>query len=171
MHACEPRICLHDNYNLLYVPHTNRCNSYVGRVHSYYQPQGLTLGPGCVQFRTVVHELGHAIGFFHEHSRYDRDDYIEVLSKNIRGGREGNFRKFSEGEADTLGYGYDYASIMHYSKRAFSTSYNNYTIRAKTPNIVFGDARELSPLDILKANRLYGCGKNSSIIIMVTIIL
>ena len=31
----------------------------------------------------TVHELGHALGFQHEHQRPDRDDHIEVLCANI----------------------------------------------------------------------------------------
>ena len=106
-----------------------------------------------------MHELGHAIGFFHEHTRHDRDEYIEVISNNIRDGAESNFHKFEEGQTDTLGYGYDYASVMHYSRTSFAKSFDLGSIRAKDPNIVFGQAQELSPLDILKSNRLYGCGK------------
>lgn len=36
---------------------------------------------------SLLHELGHTIGFFHEHTRPDRDDYVEVIRDNIMTGK------------------------------------------------------------------------------------
>ena len=68
-----------------------------------------------------------------------------------------NFNKVAAGTTNLLGYGYDYASIMHYDKDDFSANGKD-TIVAKDPSIPFGDAWELSPLDIAKTNNLYSCG-------------
>ena len=47
---------------------------------------------------------------------------------------------------------------MHYSRDAFTRDGSD-TIQSKDPSIPVGDARELSPLDIAKANALYNCGE------------
>ncbi len=54
--------------------------------------------------------------------------------------------------------------LWHDSKGAFRINRNVNTIVAKDEGIVFGIAQELSPLDIIKANTLYECGKKCSII-------
>ena len=108
--------------------------------------------------RIWIHELGHAIGFYHEHNRSDRNDNVNINDDSITDRYEGQFDKKSEGESNTLGLGYDHASIMHYSGDTFSHDGSD-TIQAKDPTIPVSDARELSPLDIVKTNVLYNCGE------------
>lgn len=59
------------------------CFSAIGRQGG---KQRLSVGEGCEYKGTVLHEIMHALGFFHEHSRTDRDDYIMVLWWNIEPG-------------------------------------------------------------------------------------
>ena len=121
------------------------------------QPQAITLGPGCLIFPTIVHEIGHAIGFYHEHSRPDRDAYVSVIEGNVFPGFLNAFSTIPNG--NTLNYGYDYASIMHYDPTTFAVPDTEAIVSSK-PKIHLGGAAELSPLDIAKANALYKCGKN-----------
>lgn len=59
------------------------CHSSIGRDTG---PQNLVLGSSCYYIGVILHELNHAVGFFHEQSRYDRDDYILVNWENIQNG-------------------------------------------------------------------------------------
>lgn len=60
-----------------------RCWSYVGR---QYGGQILSIGSGCDELSIVEHELLHALGFWHEQSRYDRDEYVTIVTGNIEAG-------------------------------------------------------------------------------------
>ena len=65
----------------------------------------------------VVHELAHALGFWHEQSRTDRDEHVRIIQANIHPLMMRNFRKYSHQLTDPLGVEYDYGSIMHYGEK------------------------------------------------------
>lgn len=73
------------------------------------------------QFGSVAHELGHVLGFYHEHSRPDRDNYVTVLRFNIRSDRQYNFLKYSNTEILTS-EPYDIGSVMHYGPTVSNTT-------------------------------------------------
>lgn len=61
-----------------------RCCSFVGRRGN--GPQAISIGKNCDKFGIVVHELGHVVGFWHEHTRPDRDHHVQIVNKNIMAG-------------------------------------------------------------------------------------
>ncbi|KAM0734297.1 Zinc metalloproteinase nas-8 [Formica fusca] len=153
------------------------CWSSVGRIGGR-QDVNLQV-PGCLtQKGTVIHELMHAVGFLHEHSRYERDDYVDILWQNISPSHTHNFNKAPAEVTNAFGVGYDYSSVMHYSSTAFSKNNQLKTIVPKNlPNggildliggifqsntkEKLGQREGFSKKDILKIRRMYKCGSKS----------
>ncbi|XP_027139245.1 high choriolytic enzyme 2, partial [Larimichthys crocea] len=135
----------------LHIQSLDGCYSYVGR-----QGNGQTVSlsrQGCIYYGTVQHELLHALGFNHEQCRSDRDQHIRVLLQNVIKDQQYNFNKIN-----TLNQGtpYDYDSVMHYGRLAFSKdNYNPTMVAVPNPNSVFGTARQMSQNDINRINLLY----------------
>ena len=78
--------------------------------------QRINAGPHCGAGGTV-HEILHAAGFVHEHTRPDRDAFVSVIFSNILPDKAHNFTKRST----ALNIGpYDFGSIMHYPSNAFA---------------------------------------------------
>ena len=59
--------------------------------------QELYLANGCLTTRTIQHEMLHALGFWHEQNRPDRDDFIDIKDEKIM-----------RPDIDSLGSPYDY---------------------------------------------------------------
>lgn len=102
----------------------------------------------------------HAIGFVHEQSRPDRDQFVRILEDNIQWGKQRNFQAYETEKIDNLGEPYDYGSVMHYPVDAFSTS-NGNTIEALKPlprGVTMGQRGGFSDGDLSKIRKLYQCG-------------
>lgn len=112
-----------DNY-VEFIP-ADGCWSYVGMQGGR---QEIGLDKDC-STAAATHEVGHALGLWHEQSRRDRDQFVEVKWCNIDEEERHNFLKAGINSKD-LGV-YDYRSIMHYTRGAFSI--NKYvTLQSKT---------------------------------------
>jgi hypothetical protein len=105
----------------------------------------------------MLHEIGHAIGFWHEHVRPDRDRFVKLKESNIEPDSLHNFEKKNISEINSLGERYDYNSIMHYSPRSFSRDSAKKTIVPVSKFKSIGQRLQLSVSDIRQANKLYGC--------------
>ncbi|KAH9512224.1 Dorsal-ventral patterning tolloid-like protein 1 [Bulinus truncatus] len=94
------------------------CCSHVGMTGKVKQE--ISIAKNCYTSGIVMHELGHAIGFWHEHSRPDRDEYVDILLDNVKDLHKSNFNVKNYSEVDSLGEPYDFGSIMHYNTHQFA---------------------------------------------------
>ncbi|XP_010773344.1 high choriolytic enzyme 1-like, partial [Notothenia coriiceps] len=130
----------------------DRCWSYLGRQS---REQAISLRKnGCLYTSTVQHEVLHALGFAHEQVRSDRDSYVSIISRNIKPGKEHNFLKR---QTNNLGTTYDFNSVMHYGKYAFSKNGQPTMLAKRNPSLNFGNAHTMSNIDIALVNKLYQC--------------
>eukprot|EP00106_Octopus_bimaculoides_P007885 XP_014775327.1 PREDICTED: meprin A subunit alpha-like [Octopus bimaculoides] len=138
-----------------------KIHSYFSKCHSPVgfkdKSQGVSLGFGCRDMGTVVHETLHNLGFYHEQSRPDRDLYIKLNMTNVQKGHEKNFLKMYPPLIDTQNLPYDYNSIMHYGPHAFAIDRAIPTIIPLKKNVVIGQRSGMSQLDIIQLQRLYKC--------------
>ncbi len=117
--------------------------------------QTIKLSQGC-GFGAAVHEIMHALGFWHEQSRPDRDSFVDIHWENIESGKGHNFKRKGGSKIDSMGSRYDYDSIMHYGSTAFSTN-GQATITPKVEGETIGQRSGLSDHDIWQAKKLYNC--------------
>ena len=105
-----------------YVPGESRAalGSRLGQSGNQYALFGLG-----AQFS---HELGHVIGFSHEHQRYDRNRYISFgFDPTQGGGRGDNFIQAAFGSSGSDFGPYQYDGIMHYGSTSQHPFYEKRT--------------------------------------------
>lgn len=134
----------------------NGCFSSVG---DQQNGQILSLGPGCDHKAVIEHELLHALGFYHEQSRTDRDDYVNIWLDQVTPGLEHNFNKYNDDFITDQNTPYDYESVMHYRPFSFNQNDSIPTITTKIPEFynIIGQYLDFSEMDTLRLNRMYNC--------------
>lgn len=130
------------------------CSSYIGRIGGAQTVHVNGCGRG-----SVLHEVLHAAGFHHEQSRGDRDQYITIMWDDIQDSERSNF-EMRGASAQDIGP-YDYASIMHYGRTAFSKT-GRPTIIPKAPEAPIGQRDGLSQLDRAAIGQLYGANAGTA---------
>ena len=103
---------------------------------------------------TLVHEIGHTIGLWHEQSRRDRDKFVKVVYQNISQSSFRDFERHINDEPDFSNY--DFASIMHYGAFADSKEAGGASIETIPPGIPIGQRKSLSLGDIDAVEHMYG---------------
>lgn len=121
--------------------------------------QFVRIGPSAWNRGTICHEVGHAIGLWHEQQRPDRDTYVIINFSNIAPGDQGNFAIIPD--ATTHG-AYDFYSVMHYARTTLAINPNMDTISMQPAYASFADVignnydRTLSKLDRAGMAEVYG---------------
>lgn len=146
----------------LKVVYGNGCSANVGYLTQQIPVMTLekNQGPqqrGCFHTQVIQHELMHVLGYFHEQSRPDRDNFLQINLGNVEASMTHNFNKYTWGSTVVnQGSTYDYSSIMHYGTTAFSMN-GQPTMVPKQAGVKIGEAKQLSGMDIAEVRHFYGC--------------
>lgn len=131
------------------------CYSNIGQADKVYGST-VALGPGCEVLGIAVHEIGHALGMFHEQSRSDRDEHVTVIWDNIRPSFKSQFKVMGDESTEIP---YDITSVMHYAKGAFPASPGLDTLSEFDGSTVevMGNRMGLADSDVRQLASMYGC--------------
>ncbi len=144
-----------DYVNFNFDPNDNsaQCEATIGRAGGEQQVGGSGGSINPCTITTILHEMGHTVGLWHEQTRPDRNTYIAVNYGNVIKGSFYNYDQiYDNSQQNTL---FDYASIMEYP--AFSFSRNGAPVIESIPSgIPLSNPAGYTAADIDGVRRLYG---------------
>jgi len=151
-----------NQHDYVYIQPHSGCHSKIGRQGG---PQELSLTSGCLRKGTIMHELNHALGFWHEQNRYDRDTYVTIHTSNINTSHTHDFSEHTTRDMNTEGSPYDYGSIMHYGAYTFAIDKSKPTISpmpGHAAGVAMGQRLAMSTPDVYRIQKLYQCRVDTS---------
>ncbi len=130
------------------------CLSYVGRIGGH---QPIFLDDRCGE-REITHEVMHALGFVHEHSRPDRDQFVRVNWQNIEQDKQSQYEIVPETLAEPMkGRPFDYNSVMIYNDTDFGRVRGDITLESLDRDRKIAPVENgLSPEDLERLRIKYG---------------
>ena len=130
---------------------TKDCLSYVGRIGGH---QPIYLDDRCGQTE-ILHELMHVLGFVHEQSRPDRDQYLKIRWENIQLDDRTQF-DIAPDEVTRISTSlpFDYHSIMLYKPSMFALRPELKTMESAT-NDAIDPSDQLSRDDLNRLDKTY----------------
>jgi hypothetical protein len=104
------------------------CLSYVGRIGGH---QPIFLNDRCMDSE-ITHEVMHALGFVHEHSRPDRDQYVNIRWGSIDPEAYSQFEIVPDAlAANVKDRPFDYNSVMIYNDTGFARVRGEITMESR----------------------------------------
>lgn len=100
----------------------------------------------------IAHEIMHSLGIYHEMSRADRDDYVDINWGNIESSKKHNFYQYSSYAIGT----FDYNSIMMYSSSDFAIDGSDYSFTKKDGSPIYGQRLYITYSDAQALRFIYG---------------
>ncbi len=134
---------------------SGNCRANVGMIGG---EQGIYIPPRGCSVLALVHEIGHAVGLYHEHQRQDRDTHITVLEEEL----DQRSRRWYSAIHPGVGP-YDYASAMHYATTSGFSRNGGHYIETIPPGLHIPSSG-LSQGDIVSVARLYQTSPTSTTI-------
>ncbi|MFA8344184.1 MAG: M12 family metallopeptidase, partial [Rhodothermaceae bacterium] len=158
--------------NLKFIPKRDEVDKYIKFV------QGSTAGAGStgsigmalsgynhitisiIKTKHVLHEIGHALGLYHEHQRYDRDNYLifdEAKKNELISVMGSSWWKNNMGikHGESISGSLDYKSIMIYPSSFMVNKISYKKVFTKLDGRSVSSTFHLSAQDVATINKMY----------------
>lgn len=149
-----PSTSMSSLYCITFAKHPTINSSPIGMNSS--KRNTINLVSGGFDVATVMHEVMHSLGFFHEQSRNDRDNYVIIYPENIKDNKFHNFEKVVDMGYQAMNLSpFDFDSIMIYESNSFAKA-DTLSTMTKLDGTLIPYNTTLSDYDIAALNFIYG---------------